>query len=260
MNRELSIWYTRFFQPDPYDGSYDFSDPQSLNRYSYTQNDPVNSVDPTGLMDNICGFTESGEPLYCGDGEDVIRTYTNTPRGSSLSDYLFVLNSQFGGFSGGAPGGSAGTPQNPLPGAIDAARDALKDPKSPCAELFSKGNGLEKLNELARKGKIKIGDTGIPKALSPTTGKLSGNPGIGAYAKDGKIFLNPASSIVKGTLNPGTAVFGGMSAADALATLIIHDLRHLTKDLPAESLENYRRDSLLNSQDVKIACFPAYKP
>lgn len=114
---------------------------------------------------------------------------------------------------------------------------------------------MEKLNELARKGKIKIGDTGIPKALSPT-GKLSGAPGIGAYTKDGKIFLNPSSSIVKGTLNPGTVVFGGMSPADALATLIIHDLRHLTKDLPPESLANYRRDSLLNSQDVKVACFP----
>lgn len=150
-------------------------------------------------------------------------------------------------------------PQNPLPGAIDAARDALKDPNSPCAELFSKGNGLEKLNELARKGKIKIGDTKIPKALSPT-GKLSGAPGIGAYAKDGKIFLNPASSIVKGTLNPGAPVFGGMSAADALATLIIHDLRHLTKDLPSEPLEFYREESLLNSRDVKQACFPNYKP
>lgn len=55
-------------------------------------------------------------------------------------------------------------------------------------------------------------------------------------------------------------VLGGMSAADALATLIIHDLRHITKDLAPESLENYRRDSLLNSQDVKTACFPGYKP
>jgi len=91
---------------------------------------------------------------------------------------------------------------------------------------------LEKLNEL-KKGKIKIGDTKIPKALSPT-GKLSGALGIGAYAKDGKIFLNPASSIVKGTLNPGAAVFGGMSSADALATLIIHDLRHLTGDLESD--------------------------
>jgi hypothetical protein len=40
---------SKFDQPDPYDGSYDLTDPQSFNRYSYVQNDPVNFVDPTGL-------------------------------------------------------------------------------------------------------------------------------------------------------------------------------------------------------------------
>ncbi|HKS28123.1 MAG TPA: hypothetical protein VJS44_09900 [Pyrinomonadaceae bacterium] len=34
---------------DPWDGSYDLTDPQSFNRYSYTQNDPVNFTD-TGLV------------------------------------------------------------------------------------------------------------------------------------------------------------------------------------------------------------------
>jgi hypothetical protein len=43
-------WYSRFYQPDPWDGSYDLTDPQSFNRYSYVQNDPVNFVDPSGLM------------------------------------------------------------------------------------------------------------------------------------------------------------------------------------------------------------------
>src|SRR5204862_3927536 len=42
-------WH-RFTQPDPYDGSYDLSDPQSFNRYSYVQNDPSNFVDPSGLL------------------------------------------------------------------------------------------------------------------------------------------------------------------------------------------------------------------
>jgi RHS repeat-associated protein len=40
----------RFTQPDPYSGSYDLSDPQSLNRYIYTKNDPVNRRDPSGLV------------------------------------------------------------------------------------------------------------------------------------------------------------------------------------------------------------------
>jgi RHS repeat-associated protein len=49
MRRYQSNW-TRFSQPDPYDGSYDATDPQSFNRYSYVQNDPVNFVDPSGLL------------------------------------------------------------------------------------------------------------------------------------------------------------------------------------------------------------------
>jgi RHS repeat-associated protein len=39
-----------FAQPDPYDGSYDLTNPQSLHRYAYSQNDPVNFTDPSGLM------------------------------------------------------------------------------------------------------------------------------------------------------------------------------------------------------------------
>ncbi|MDQ5845396.1 MAG: hypothetical protein M3539_08890, partial [Acidobacteriota bacterium] len=50
MRRYQSNW-TRFSQPDPYDGSYNLTDPQSLNRYVYVQNDPVNFVDPSGLYE-----------------------------------------------------------------------------------------------------------------------------------------------------------------------------------------------------------------
>jgi RHS repeat-associated protein len=39
----------RWTSPDPYNGSMSTSDPQSFNRYSYVQNDPVNLTDPTGL-------------------------------------------------------------------------------------------------------------------------------------------------------------------------------------------------------------------
>jgi RHS repeat-associated protein len=40
----------RWTSPDPYRGSMAVSNPQSFNRYSYTQNDPVNRIDPTGLV------------------------------------------------------------------------------------------------------------------------------------------------------------------------------------------------------------------
>jgi RHS repeat-associated protein len=50
MMRRYGTYWSRFSQPDPYDGSYSLTDPQSFNRYAYVQNDPVNFVDPTGLM------------------------------------------------------------------------------------------------------------------------------------------------------------------------------------------------------------------
>jgi RHS repeat-associated protein len=61
--RYQSAW-TRFSQPDPYEGSYDLTDPQSFNRYAYVQNDPVNFVDPSGL-----------DP-----GDAVVRIYTRDRR------------------------------------------------------------------------------------------------------------------------------------------------------------------------------------
>ena len=75
MHRRYNRWWARFEQPDPWDGSYNLTDPQSFNRYAYVQNDPVNFVDPTGL-DGDC-TDENGNPVDCGpdvDPDDVIRT------------------------------------------------------------------------------------------------------------------------------------------------------------------------------------------
>ena len=71
MFRRYNRWWSRFDQPDPYDGSYDSSNPQSFNRYAYVQNDPVNFVDPAGLdpQDPLTPPTithtdpESGDPV-----------------------------------------------------------------------------------------------------------------------------------------------------------------------------------------------------
>jgi RHS repeat-associated protein len=52
MRRYAGKWH-RFVQPDPFEGSYDLTNPQSFNRYAYVQNDPVNSVDPLGLDPDI---------------------------------------------------------------------------------------------------------------------------------------------------------------------------------------------------------------
>ena len=55
MHRRYQSNWTRFSQPDPYDGSYSLTNPQSFNRYAYVNNDPVNFVDPSGLNLAITG-------------------------------------------------------------------------------------------------------------------------------------------------------------------------------------------------------------
>jgi len=48
--RQMSSTQGRWMSPDPYNGSYDLSNPQSFNRYSYVGNMPLNSTDPSGLL------------------------------------------------------------------------------------------------------------------------------------------------------------------------------------------------------------------
>ncbi|HEX7314023.1 MAG TPA: RHS repeat-associated core domain-containing protein, partial [Pyrinomonadaceae bacterium] len=48
--REFDSLSARWTAPDPYGGSMDPGSPQSFNRYTYCNNDPVNKVDPAGLM------------------------------------------------------------------------------------------------------------------------------------------------------------------------------------------------------------------
>jgi RHS repeat-associated protein len=61
MRRYTGKWH-RFVQPDPYNGSYDLTDPQSFNRYAYVQNDPVNFVDPSGLDPDETCTDDLGRP------------------------------------------------------------------------------------------------------------------------------------------------------------------------------------------------------
>ena len=54
--RKYESFSGRWTSPDPLGGS--LGDPQSFNRYAYVQNDPVNFVDPTGLL-MICTWVNA---------------------------------------------------------------------------------------------------------------------------------------------------------------------------------------------------------
>jgi len=84
----------RWTSPDPYKGSMSLGDPQSFNRYAYTQNDPVNFVDPSGL--NLIAFCWNYD------------TFTNDKNGLTTTNHSGCHYMEIGG------GGDVGwNPQEP---------------------------------------------------------------------------------------------------------------------------------------------------
>jgi len=72
MMRRYQSYWNRFSQPDPYDGSYNLNDPQSFNRYSYVHNDPVNFIDPSGLL--CISYWELVTKFYTATGQIISQT------------------------------------------------------------------------------------------------------------------------------------------------------------------------------------------
>ena len=74
----------RWTSADPYRGSMTIADPQSFNRFSYVQNDPVNFVDPTGLVRVWCVAYPIGDGNYsthCFEFPDPLFPREPNPRG-----------------------------------------------------------------------------------------------------------------------------------------------------------------------------------
>lgn len=90
MMRRYNRWHQRFDQPDPSDDSYDLADPQSFNRYVYANNDPVNLIDPSGLMSAASCGAEYGFS-ECGGGGG----FWGGNFGGNVAEY----NREFGGLS-----------------------------------------------------------------------------------------------------------------------------------------------------------------
>jgi RHS repeat-associated protein len=75
----------RWMSPDPYDGSYDPSNPQSFNRYSYALNDPLSLIDPSGL--GPCEATNAIMHVRRIDGTEMDVPVTSSIDPSCLEEY-----------------------------------------------------------------------------------------------------------------------------------------------------------------------------
>lgn len=110
--RHFSPAQGRWLSPDPYNGSYDLTDPQSLNRYAYLSNRPMAGIDSLGLDDDCCDFSayldyygDSGwsDGGWWGGGSSSIDW--NWSGGGSFSSSL-----DWGGGGSGPSGGSSSGP------------------------------------------------------------------------------------------------------------------------------------------------------
>ncbi len=106
--REYNSIQGRWMSPDPYSGSYDETNPQSLNRYSYVMNNPLGYTDPTGQ----CGIVAAGTVNVTPSGTTYTTTdtydYTGCPPPWWLGEYgapngYSVLNQSGGNGVAGIP-------------------------------------------------------------------------------------------------------------------------------------------------------------
>jgi RHS repeat-associated protein len=67
--RQYSNTQGRWMSPDPYYGSYDLSNPQSLNRYAYVLNSPLSLFDHSGLILCDWGSSDLGGEDYDDDAD-----------------------------------------------------------------------------------------------------------------------------------------------------------------------------------------------
>jgi len=95
--RQYSEAQGRWLAPDPYDGSYDASNPQSFNRYVYALNNPTAMVDPSGQSPPRPGNPNQSASTECAhvDGDSICAVQeVNTGLGGPII------------IDGGAAGGS----------------------------------------------------------------------------------------------------------------------------------------------------------
>jgi RHS repeat-associated protein len=99
--RQYSNAQGRWLAPDPYSGSYDLLNPQSMNRYVYAGNNPLAFVDPMGLVYWLmCTTYAEHDVHHKGNTVEVVSSYTTCN--------MYDDGGGGGGGSGGSGGGGGG--------------------------------------------------------------------------------------------------------------------------------------------------------
>jgi len=115
--RQYSSTQGRWMRPDPYYGSYDYSNPQSFNRYAYIAGNPLSGADPSGLECDLfagCGVECANDPVCAaesGSGGGYGGYGADTDWGGGLNwqqQELLLYGQQYGDLPGGSAFGVSG--------------------------------------------------------------------------------------------------------------------------------------------------------
>ena len=120
------------------------ANPQSWNRYAYVENDPINKVDPRGLISQDPCFGDSGCQYQMDAGNDINYAYRGflgySPEGGPI--YSALPSGLSGPNPARGPGGTGGGGGRPVDAATDQqARGTLNErlanfASSNCAKVF----------------------------------------------------------------------------------------------------------------------------
>lgn len=120
--REYSPTMGRWMRPDPYMGSYDFSDPQSFNRYSYVGNRPLSFIDPLGLS-QTCYPISYWTSVDIGYGNENVENYGDT---------FCIYHDDLGNINAVGQSGGSGSPPTAAAAAAYTAPNNGQEPPPAC--------------------------------------------------------------------------------------------------------------------------------
>jgi len=160
--RQYSSTQGRWLAPDPFGGSYDAGNPQSLNRYVYVLNNPLSFIDPLGLNSVAAGCIDA-------DGSRTSDTPASSCEGGEDSGETGVSQVVPDCTGPGCPHDPAPPPPPPAPG-------STAGPMAPLTHFWWNTPGALAMGQSSGPG----GRTGAaPQQLNYRT--VRGGPGEGKW-------------------------------------------------------------------------------
>ena len=234
--RYFASTYGRFNTPDPYKASASSKDPSSWNRYSYTRGDPVNRVDPKGLLDcdpDVCDWCDPTTDGRCDDGEDDGGGDYGAPQPQTLPPLPVVGLTTQNGFVRGS--GNFSKAAEALYGAAADLSTLFQDAQSPQCEGDLSAVGVNDGQIAAAASNVTFlngvrNPTNYAQGIYGNSPAFAANQQVYGATTIGKFFqLNPGTAALAQA--PGQNVYIDSSWVNGMNPLqqeglVLHELLH----------------------------------